>query len=80
MCWDFICIINNKNIIRSSTHHSGQTVVWQEGTQIVISNPAILPTALRKMVEEHVQNLVTYVVICTIEQEPQETVEMTNSI
>lgn len=80
MCWDFICVIDNKNVVRSCAHHPGQAIVCQEGTEVVISDPAVLPTALREVVEEHVQDLVTYVVVCTIEEELQETVEITNAI
>lgn len=73
MCWDFICIIDDEDIIRSCTHHPGHAVVCEEGTQVVIGDPAVLPTTLWEVVEKHVQDLVTYVVVRPIEEKPQET-------
>lgn len=78
MCWDFICVIDDEDIVWPSAYHPGHAIACQEGTQVVISNPAVLPTALWEVVEEHVQDLVTYVVIRTIEEEPQETGENTD--
>lgn len=78
MCWDFIRVIDDEDVVRSYAHHPGHAIVCQEGTQVVISDPAVLPTAVWEVVEEHVQDLVTYVVVRTIEEEPQETGEITN--
>lgn len=66
MCWDFVGIVDDENIVRSRTDHPGHAIVRQEGTQVVIGDPAVLPTPIRKVVEEHVQDLVTYVVIGTV--------------
>ena len=45
----------------------------QVGSQVVVRDPAVLPTAFWEVIEEHVQDLVTDVVVRTVEQEPQET-------
>ncbi len=73
MGWDFICIIDDEDVVRSCAQHPGHAIVRQEGSQVIVSDPAILSTTLWEVVKEHVQDLVTYVVICTIEEEPQET-------
>lgn len=66
LCWDFIGIVDHKHVIRPCPPQPGQAVMCQEGSQIVISYPAILSTTVREMVQEHVQDLVTYVIIRTI--------------
>lgn len=80
VCWDFIRVIDDEDVVRSCAQHPGHAVVRQEGAQVVISNPAVLSTAIREVVEEDVHNLVTYVVVCTIEEKPQETVENAEAI
>ena len=72
---DFICIVDDKDVVRSRAHHPGHAVVGQEGTQVVISDPAVLPAPLWEVVEEHVEDLVTHVVVRTVEEEAQETGE-----
>lgn len=74
-CWDFIRVIDDEDVVWSGAHHPGHAVTRQEGTQVVVGDPAVLPSALWEVVEEHVQDLVAYVVIRTVEEEPQETGE-----
>lgn len=64
--WDFIRIVDHKHVVGPYPPQPGQAVSCQEGSQIVVSYPAILSTAVREVVQEHVQDLVTYVVIRTI--------------
>lgn len=78
--WDFIRVIDDEDVVRSCAHHPGHAVVRQEGAQVVISNPAVLSTAVREVVEEDVHNLVTYVVVRTVEEELQETAENAEAI
>lgn len=78
MCWDFICVIDDEDVVRSGAHHPGQAIVGQKGPQVIIGDPAVLPTALWEVVEEHIQDLVTYVIIRTVEEETQETGEITD--
>lgn len=73
MRWDFIRVINDENVVWSHAAHPGHAILSQKGTQVVISNPAVLPTALGEVVKKHVKDLVTHVIICTIEEELQET-------
>lgn len=80
MRWDFICVIDDKNVVWSYAHHPGHAVLCQKSTQVVISYPAVLSSTFGEMVEEHVQDFVTYIIICTVEEELQETVETTKSI
>lgn len=70
---DLICVVDDKDVVRSGAHHPGHAVVRQEGTQVVVGDPAVLPAPVWEVVEEHVEDLVTYVVIRAVEEEAQET-------
>lgn len=76
-CRDLIRIINDEDVIRPCAHHPGQPVLSQERTQVVVSDPAVLPATFREVVEEHVQDFLSYVVICTVEEKLQKTAEDT---
>lgn len=71
--WNFICVVDHKHVIRLCSQHPGHAVVSQEGPQVVIRNPTVLLSALGKVVKEHVENLVSHVVIRAVEEELQET-------
>lgn len=70
---DFICIVDDKDIVGPCPPHPGHAVTRQEGSQIVIGDPAILPTTIREVVKEHVQDLVADVIIRTIKKKVQKT-------
>lgn len=78
VCGDLIRVINDEDVVRPHAHHSGQSVLSQKRAQVVVSDPAVLPAAFREVVEEHVQDFVTYVIIGTVEEELQKTGEKTN--
>lgn len=75
MCRDLICVVNDKDVIRPYAHHPGQSILGQKCTQVVVSDPAVLPATVGEVVEEHVQNFVTDVIICTIEEKLEKTGE-----
>lgn len=72
---DLICVVNDEDVIRLYAHHPGQSILGQKRTQVVVSDPAVLPAAFGEVVEEHVQNFVTDVIICTVEEKLEKTGE-----
>lgn len=74
---DLVRVVNDKDVIRLCTHHPGQSVLSQERAQVVVGDPAVLPSTFWEVVEEDVQDLVSYVVIGTVEEELQKAVEDT---
>lgn len=79
VCRDLIRVINDEDVVRPHAHHSGQSVLSQKRAQVVVSDPAVLPAAFGEVVEEHVQDFVTYVIIGAVEEELQKTGEKTNA-
>lgn len=79
MSWDLICVVNDKHIVCPGSYHSGHAIPGQESPQVVISDPAVLPSTLWEMVEKYIDDLVADVVVGTIQQESQEAGENTNS-
>lgn len=69
---DFIGIVDDEDVVGPGVDQSRHAVVSQESAQVVISDPAVLTAALWEMVQEHIQDLVPYVVVGTIEEELQE--------
>lgn len=76
-CRDFVRVVDDEDVVRPDARQPGQAVARQVGAQVVVGDPAVLPTALWEVIEEHVEDLVTYVVVRTVEQQPQETGEIT---
>lgn len=72
---DLISIVDDEDVIRPHAHHPGQPVLGQERTQVVVSDPAVLPAAFGEVVEEHVEDFVTYVIVGTVEEKLQKAVE-----
>lgn len=72
---DLICVVNDEDVIRPYAHHPGQSILGQKRTQVVVSDPAVLPAAFGEVVEEHVQNFVTDVIVCTVEEKLEKTGE-----
>lgn len=75
MCGDLIRVVNDEDVILLCARHPGQSVLSQEGAQVVVRDPAVLPATFGEVVQEHVQDLVSYVIIRSVEEKMQETVE-----
>lgn len=80
MCGDLVGIVDDEDVIRPQAHHPGQPILGQERTQVVVSDPAVLPAAFGEVVEEHVEDFVTYVIVCTVEEKLQKAVEDKNAM
>lgn len=76
-CGDLIRVVNDEDVVRPRAHHPGQSVLSQEGAQVVVSDPAVLPATFGEVVQEHVEDLVSCVVIGTVEEKLQKPVEDT---
>lgn len=72
---DLVCVVDDEDVIRPYAHHPGQSVLGQKCPQVVVSDPAVLPATFGEVVEEHVQNFVTDVIICTVEEKLEKTGE-----
>lgn len=72
---DFVGVVDDEHVVRSCPLDPGQAVPRQERPQIVVGYPSVLPTAVGEVVEEHVEDLMTDVVVRSVQKETQETRE-----
>lgn len=76
---DLIRVVDDEDVIGPCAHHPGQPVLGQERAQVVVGDPAVLPAAFGEVVEEHVQDLASYVIVGTVEEQLQKTEEGTQT-
>lgn len=68
---DLIRVVDDEDVVRPRAHHPGQPVLGQEGAQVVVGDPAVLAATFGEVVQEHVQDLVSDVIVGTVEEKLQ---------
>lgn len=75
---DLVGVVDDEDVVRPAALHPRHAVARQEGAQVVVGDPAVLPPALGEMVQEHVQDLVAHVVISSVQEQMQKTATHTH--